>query len=437
MLNSFEKSKQLLEKANKVIPGGVNSNIRYDIFNTHPLYFKKAKGSKVYDVDDNEFIDCIVNLGAVMLGHGDPSVTDAIRNALEGGLTCGLEAEIAITVAEKIIEMIPGASKIKFANSGTEAVLHALMIARGYTGKQKIIKAEGHYHGYYDYIYCTFRPPKEIWGLIPTPTPLTPGLTNDLYDKTFIIPWNDIPALEKILQRHGDEISAFIMEPVNHNIGCALPEPGYLEEVRELTKKHEVILIFDEIITGARCLPGGAQAFYNVEPDLTTLGKGIANGFPVSAVCGKSEIMETVSPPSAGGSISYGGTFNGQIVCLAATLATITKLETGNIQEKFNNYTKILEKGFHEISEQCGVPARFQGFGGQFQIYFLKDKVIDYRSAFATNKDQYGKFQRAMLMGGILWSKSPYFHHGITSSHSEEDIQNILDVASNAFKKLS
>lgn len=226
------------------------------------------------------------------------------------------------------------------------------------------------------------------------------------------------------------------MEPVNHNIGCALPEPGYLEGVRELTKKHDVVLILDEIITGFRCSPGGAQGFFKVEPDLTTFGKAVANGFPMAVVCGKKEIMESVAPSALGGSISYAGTFNGHVVCLAAAEATLTKLETGKIQESFTKYTNQLEKGFREISERRGIPARFQGFGGLFQVYFLKDKVVDYRSAFPTNKDQYAKFQQTMLQGGILWSTGPYFHHGITAAHSGKDIQKILDVADQSFKTL-
>ena len=433
----FPKSKEMFEACNKVIPGGVNSNIRFSIFGDHPLYFKEAKGSKVRDADGNEFIDCIVSFGAIILGHGDPDVTISVRRAIESGLTCGLESEIAFAVAEKIVQMIPGTSKVKFANSGTEAVLHALMIARGYTGKEKIVKAEGHYHGYYDYIYCSFRPPKEMWGMTPTPIPMTPGLTKDLFDKTYVIPWNDLPALERILARHGHEIGAVIMEPVNHNIGCALPEPGYLEGVRDLTMKHEVLLILDEIITGFRCSPGGAQSHFNVEPDLTTLGKAIANGYPMAAVCGKKEIMESVAPSPLGGTISYGGTFNGHVVCLAAALATLTKLATGEIQELFSRYTNQLEKGVLEISENTGIPGRLQGMGGQFQVYFLEEKVIDYRTAFPTNKDRYAKFQQTMLEGGILWSNSPYSHHGITAAHSNEDIQRILDVADQAFKKLS
>lgn len=437
MVTSFEKSKEIFEISNKVIPGGVSSNLRYDIFLKHPIYFKKAKGSKVFDVDGNEFIDCIVNFGAVILGHGDPDVTTSVEKALESGLTCGLEAELAHSVAEKITQMVPGVSKVKFATGGTDAVLHALMIARGYTGKEKIVKALGHYHGYYDYIYCSFRPPKELWRMAPTPIPATPGLSKDLFEKTFVVPWNDLYALEKVLSRHGNEIAVVIMEPVSHNIGCALPESGYLEGVRELTKKHEVVLIFDEIITGFRCSAGGAQEFFKVEPDLTIFGKAIANGFPMAVVGGKKAIMDSVAPSALGGYISYGGTFNGHVVCLAAALPTLIKLETGEIQRNFSKYTDQLEKGFREISERVGIPARFQGFGGQFQVYFLREKVIDYRSAFPTNKDQYAKFQQNMLQGEILWSSSPYFHHGITAAHSEKEIQRILDVAEHAFKKLT
>jgi glutamate-1-semialdehyde 2,1-aminomutase len=258
-----------------------------------------------------------------------------------------------------------------------------------------------------------------------------------LFEKTLIVPWNDLAALEKVLLRHGGDIAALIMEPVSHNIGCALPEIGYLEGVRELTKKYDVILIFDEIITGFRCCPGGAQEFFNIEPDLTTFGKAIANGFPLAVVGGKTEVMDSVAPSSVGGYISYGGTFNGHAISLAAAFATLTKLETGTIQSDFEKYTEYLEKGFSDVSERTGIPARFQGFGGQFQIYFQQDKVTDYQSASSTNKDQYAKFQQTMIQGGILWSNGPYFHHGITAAHSEEDIQKILDVGEHALKKLA
>jgi len=437
MAIQLQKSKEFYEHIKDVIPGGVTSNIRYSLLGSHPLYFEKAQGSKAYDIDGNEFIDCIVSMGAIILGHGDNDISIAVRKALESGLTCGLEAAIAFRVAKKITQMVPAAEQVRFANSGMEAIIHALIIARGVTGKQKLVKVLGHYHGSYDYVDCSFRPPKELWGLMPMPIPATPGLTKDLLDKTLVIPWNDLAALERILVRHGGEIAAVIMEPVNHNIGCALPEPGYLDGVRELTRRHDVLLIFDEIITGFRCSPGGAQTFFGVEPDLTTFGKGVANGFPIAVVCGKKEIMECVSPTTLGGYISFAGTFNGHAICLAAAEATLAKLETGKIQESFAENTKRLEKGIRESAEKRGVAARLQGFGGQFQVYFVREKVIDYRSAFPTNKDMYAKFQRAMFEGGILWSTGPYFHHGITAAHSAEDIGRMLDVADHALNALA
>lgn len=426
------KSRELYEMAKKIIPGGVHSNCRW--IDPHPLYFSKGKGSKIWDINGNKYIDCVVNFGALILGHGDPDVDNAVKRELKNGLTAGVDTELSFEVARKLRDISPCAEMVKFANTGTEAVMHAIMIARGYTKKERIIKAEGNYHGWYDYVNCSHTYPPEKWCKIPTPVPSSEGLCKDLFEKTLVVPWNELETMERLIGQYKNEIAAVIIEPVNHNIGCALPRKGYLEGMRRLTRENGVLLIFDEVITGFRATPGGAQEFYGVTPDLTTYSKAIANGFTLSAVVGKKDIMEILTPSLHG--VFYGGTFNGHQISLAAASVTLDKLKTGEIQEHLNKLTKRLIKGFNDIANKIGIKARLQGFGGQFQVYFTNSEVLDYRTAYTTNREMYKEFRNTMIEENILWSPNCFAHHGITASHNDKDIQKILTISEKALKKI-
>jgi glutamate-1-semialdehyde 2,1-aminomutase len=280
----FEQSKVLFDTAKKLTPGGIHSNVRW--IEPHPMYFSRAEGCRIWDVDGNEYLDCVVNFGALILGHKDPDIIQAVKEQLDTGLTAGLESELSIETAKKATRIIPCAEMVRFSNSGTEAVMHAIQIARGYTGKERVLKAEGNYHGWYDYIFCSNRYSFQNWQL-PKAFPSSQGLCADMADKTLVVPWNDIDKMKEVIEQYKEEIAAVIIEPVAHNIGCALPKEGYLEGVRELTEKNNILLIFDEVITGFRAAPGGAQEYFGVTPDLATFGKALANGFPISLVAGK------------------------------------------------------------------------------------------------------------------------------------------------------
>ncbi len=429
---NLKKSQQLYEVAKHLTPGGVHSNVRW--MNPHPMYFKKASGSKIHDVDGNEYLDFISNYGALVLGHGDMDVISTVKEHLDCGLTTGTESELTIEVAQLMKKLVPCCERVRFSNTGTEAVMHAIHIARGYTGKQRILKFEGHYHGWYDYILCSNRYPYENWQL-PKPYLTANGLCNDVENSTLVSRWNDIDFLENLIVQNKDEIAAVIMEPVNHNIGCALPEEGYLQKVRELTTKHNILLIFDEVITGFRVSPGGAQEYFGVTPDLATFGKAIANGFPLSALGGKKEVMEVISPTQ--NNVGFGGTYNSNQLVMAAGLATLEKLQTGVVQTKLNRMTNNLVTGFNQRADAAKVDARMQGFSGKFQVYFTDKKVVDLRTARTTNEEIYKRFQESLFQKGILWSTSNFSHPSVTAAFSDEDIERFLQASEDFLVTLS
>jgi len=421
---SLARSQELFRQASELTPGGVHSNVRWA--DPHPLYFERGRGSRIWDVDGNEYIDCTGNYGALILGHADPVVTRAVEQTLASGLTCGVETQLSIDVARRLTEMIPCAQRVRFCNSGTEAVMHALQIARGFTGRERILKTEGNYHGWYDYVYCSHRYPESEWRT-PTAVPSSQGLSPDVARSTLVVPWNDLSAMEKVLQSHGDGIAAVILEPVDHNIGCALPRQGYLEGVRRLTREHGAVLIFDEVITGFRASPGGAQQYFNVTPDMATFAKAVANGYPLSVVAGDAKIMDVVAPERH--QVSYGGTYNGSQLVLAAAAATLDRLRTGEVQQHLRDLTERLATTFNEDAGRLQVDVRLQGFGGKFQVYFTSEEVVDWRSASRVDQALYHEFQSFMVRHGVLWVASPFSHNALTWAHTGDEVDTILALA--------
>ncbi len=421
---SIEKSQALLEKFGHTVPGGVHSNFRA------PVYFVEAKGARLRDVDGNEYIDCTVSNGACILGHGDPDIEAAVVTACRKGLSVGLESKLSLTVAQQLHEMIPSAEQVRFANTGTEAVMKALMIARAYTGREKIIKVEGCYHGWFDEAQVSIHPDPAVAGPrnLPLPVPETAGIRKTTIDTVVVIPFNNLDALEEVLQREGSDVAALIIEPVIFNSGCILPQDGYLESVRRLTEEHGVTLIFDEIITGFRLAPGGAQERFAVIPDLSVFAKAIANGYPLSAVVGRKDLMEITRP---GGQVLYGGTYNGQYVALAAASACLEKLQRGDAQDHLQKQTSALRVGFDEMAASRGIPAQLCECGGQFQTYFTGEDILDYRTAATTDAKLFKAFHAAVFKQGIWMKGSPLFHHGVTYAHTDEDVARILS----AFEK--
>lgn len=416
----LSRSKELLESYKDVVPGGVHSNFR------SPIYFKKAKGSRLWDIDGNEYIDCVVNNGACILGHGDPEVEAAVKGAVETGLTVALETELSLKVARQLKEMVPSAERVRFANTGTEAVMKAQMIAREFTGREKIVKLEGGYHGWHDDALISVHPNLKLVGPKSSPIPVreSGGLRASVTETTIPIPFNDIENTERIITKHKDEIAAVIVEPVMFNSGCIEPKVEYLKTLRDITHKNGIVLIFDEVITGFRLAPGGAQEYYGITPDLTTLAKAIANGYPLAAVAGKQELMDLTHPRT--GRVLYGGTYNGQQIALAAASACLEKLKSGEVQERLHKLTELLKGKFNAMAKDLGVAAQLQGLGGQFQVYFTDQEIIDYRSAALADERAYIAFQGIVFNEGILIKPSYLFHHGITFSHTEEDIDQII-----------
>lgn len=426
-MKNLSKSKGLYNTAKDLTIGGVQTNFKH--MYPHPIYFSKADGSKVWDIDGNEYIDCVVGFGPCILGHGHPKVVEAVKQQLETGLTVGLETESSIQVCEKLAEMVPSAESVRLSNTGTEAVMHGIQMARAFTGRHRIVKVEGAYNGWYDDVLVSHSPPLSLAGpeTSPNSVPDSGGLHSV---DTLVIPFNDEHAAERTLKENRGQVAALIIEPIMFNIGCALPKEGYLKAIRELTEDNGVLLIFDEVRTGFRVAPGGAQQYYDVVPDLSVFAKAIANGFPLSAIVGSRDVMSLIDPVE--GRVMYGGTYNGSQTAVAAANATLDILSTGKVQEKLNDASQGLIDSFGEIAEAKKIQARVQGLGGNFQVYFTDSPVADYRSTFRIDAAKYIKFQQSMLEQGVYFWPSHLFCHGVSASHSESDLDTIISIMRNA-----
>jgi glutamate-1-semialdehyde 2,1-aminomutase len=433
-MEKLNRSKKLFEEAKKLTPGGVHSSLRFS--EPYPIFISKAKGAKIYDVDGNEYIDYHLAFGPVVLGHAHPSVVAAVKNQLNKGIIYGLSSELEVEVARKIKTYVPSAQMIRFCNSGTEATYHAIRVARAYTKRWKIIKFEGAYHGWHDYVSVSSTPsfrdagPRES----PTSIPDSDGLSMEIAKNTVVVPFNDFEVLEKTIKKHKDRIAALITEPILHGSAtCIPPEKGFLEFVREITRKHDILLIFDEVITGFRHNLGGAQRLFNVTPDLTTFAKAMANGFPVAAVCGRKDIMEMFKPT---GKVEYGGTFNGNPIGMAATLATIRELEKGDLCQRLFNFGENFRKELNDVIAELKLRAQVVGFGSVFQLIFTEKKIRDYRDTLTSNAELFKKFQREMMNKGIFILPHANKRCHLSAAHTIEDIRYTIQNATETLKNL-
>lgn len=419
MKRKLNKSKALFKKYEHVVASGTHSNFR------SPIYFEKAKGSRIWDIDGNEYIDCIANNGACILGHGDPDIEKAVKAMIESGLTHGLETEFSLKVAGQLKKMVPSAEQVRFTVTGTGAVMNSLMIARAFTGKSKIVKLEGGFNGTYDDVLISTSPEMDHVGPKSSPIAVksSDGLRANVEKTTIPIPFNDVENTVKIIESHKTEIGAVIVEPVIYNCGCIEPDIEYLRCLRDITKKNRIVLIFDEMVTGFAIAPGGAQEYYNVIPDLTTLGKAMANGYPLSAVVGKRELMDLTHPKM--GRVRFGGTYNSHQVTLAAASVCLEKLATGKIQKRLKCQANELKKKFDSLTKELGVEARLYCLGGRFHVYFSNHEITDYRSAATTDKEKYLKFQEVLFDNGIFMKKNYLTFHAITYAHTKKDIEQI------------
>lgn len=381
-ITTTQKSKELFQEALKLIPGGAvcRSQSIDEGYKEYPIYIEKAEGSRLYDVDGNEYIDYLQAHGPTLVGNANPKIINFVEKEMKKGTTYGLPHELTIKVAEKLIKHVPCFEKVSFLSSGSEAAQMAMRLARAYTGRDLILKFEGHYHGWINDVAVSLKPSLEEAGtrMYPNKIPAGIGIPKSAYQDIIVIPWNDLMILEKTIKKYKDKIAGIICDTCMGNCACILPEKGYLEALRELTKKYGIILIFDEVITGFRLALGGAQEVFKITPDIAVLGKAFGGGFPVSAYGGKKEIMDLITKDK----VLRAGTLNANRVVMAAAYATIEFLEQGNGRIYKEVYQKgdRLRSGIRKIIDEQGIKALIQGIGPMFQIVFTNVKKIrDYR----------------------------------------------------------
>jgi glutamate-1-semialdehyde 2,1-aminomutase len=419
------KDQELFESSSKFLVGGVSSSIRLDPVLGYPFYVSRGNGSKLFDLEGDEFIDYDMSFGASLLGHNNPKIKAAIQKALDMGIICANETEYQGRLARKIVDLVPCAEMVRFTCSGTETTMHCIRLAREFTGKEKILKFEGHFHGYHDYLDHSVHPPLNEAGPAEHPVPYreSGGVPLGMQEYLFVLPFNNLEVLEQTVREHKDEIAAIILEPINYNSGCIVPGPDYIRGLREITKDHDVLLIFDEILTGFRMGPGGAQEYFGVTPDLCTLGKAVAGGTPLSVFAGKKEIMEHVRPL---GKSQHSGTYNGHLVPVMAALASLDEVSSKGFYEHIHQLADKLYSGMEEIFEKSGSKIRIQGLGARFGLYFGVDEEIkDWRAAARSDQELGSAFYRAVHKRKLRFH--PFCHHGFSSAHTLQDIEETLN----------
>ena len=398
----YEKSKELFERAQKSIPGGVNSPVRaFKSVGGTPIFMTKAKGAYLYDADGNKYIDYIASWGPMILGHAYEPVIKAIQEKALGSTSFGAPTELEIEMAELIISMAPNVDLIRMVSSGTEACMSALRLARGYTGKNKFIKFEGHYHGHADSFLV-----KAGSGVATFNIQTVPGVTAGVSNDTLTAPYNDIDAVKKLLSENKNEIAAIIVEPVAGNMGCILPAPGFLEALRTICDEENIVFIFDEVMTGFRLSAGGAQQKLNIKADLVTYGKVIGAGMPVGAFGGKREIMQHIAPL---GNVYQAGTLSGNPIAMIAGFTLLTELKNNPaIYKELEEKTIYLKNGLHEVLKALGQPYVINQLGSMISIHFSDHAVTDFATAASANNDRFKKYFHAMLQRGVYLPPSAF-----------------------------
>jgi len=414
---------KVLEKAAKYLPGGSNGNTI-----TQDIVIRNGKGSLVWDISGNEFIDYSLGSGPMLIGHAHPEIISAISEQISKGSTFFGLNEHAIELAEKIVQTVPCAEKVRFASTGSEATFHALRAARAYTQKQKILKFEGGYHGMSDYALMSMAPSKSID--YPQAAPDSPGIPDSIQSEVLIAPFNDLESTTNLIRQHQNELAAVITEPFQRVIA---PFPGFLEGLRTITTEYEIPLIFDEVVTGFRFALGGAQEYYGVTPDLAALGKAMAGGFPLTAVVGKTEIMDYFDSES--GSVTNGvlqeGTLNGNPIAALAGLTAINILSRENVYENLFAIGNKIKASLQDMLDQAEIPANVIGEAPVFDVYFTSDDIFDYRSSQKVDKDKHAKFTSLLLERGIYKNHNKFY---VSIAHSQKDVDNTLNAFQSAIE---
>jgi glutamate-1-semialdehyde 2,1-aminomutase len=429
------RSGELFDQASRVIPGGAGSSARTAKFGwvPYPPFIAQGSGSRLRDVDGHEYVDYLLGLGPMILGHRHPVVTAAVAEAIAEYGTCfGLPYELEIEAARKVVDAVPGVEMVRFTNSGSEAVGSAIRIARAYTGRRLLIRFEGHYHGWQDTVYWSNHVDPAAAGPAsrPRPVPSGPGVPAELADTLIVLTWNDAESFAAVMAERGDQVAAVITEPAVFNTGCILPEPGYLELLRELTAEHGALLIFDEVITGFRFARGGAQEYFGVSPDLTTLAKGLGGGFPVAAIGGSREVMSII----ADGTYSLSGTYNANVVACAAVSATMDLLAEPGLFERQRALGERLMAGLRSLAREAGLAVIVEGLGTVFQVWFSDQPIRNWRDAQRhAREDLFTRWWQEMLLRGVLFHPSQYENLFVSLVHTDADVDAMLAAAAESF----
>ncbi|MCR6546193.1 glutamate-1-semialdehyde 2,1-aminomutase [Dehalobacterium formicoaceticum] len=427
MHKGYEKSKKLFAEAKEYIPGGVNSPVRaFKSVGGDPVFITRGEGSKIYDVDGNEYIDYVQSWGPLILGHRHPKVMAALADCLEIGTSFGAPTELEIKMAQMVTKAVPSMELVRMVNSGTEATMSALRLARGFTKRDKIVKFEGCYHGHADFLLI-----KAGSGALTMGVPDSLGVPQSVAGNTIVAPYNNIDALRKIFQEQGENIAAVIIEPVVGNMGCVPPKEGFLQDLRSLTAEYGTLLIFDEVMTGFRVGYGGAQGRYDITPDLTTLGKVIGGGLPVGAFGGRRDIMECVAPL---GPVYQAGTLSGNPLAMTAGMTNLEILSAPGVYEELESKSAMLADGLAQAAEEAGVSCWFNRVGAMFSCFFTSEPVVDYASATTSDTKKFTAWFWKMLEQGSYFAPSQYEAGFMSLAHSEEDINRTIEAARIAYQ---
>lgn len=425
-----ERSSELFARARQVIPGGVNSPVRaFRGVGGNPLFFQGGEGAWLTDADGNRYIDYVGAWGPLILGHRHPAVIAALQRQLEQGLGYGASTEAEVIIAQTICQLMPSIEQVRLVTSGTEATMSAIRLARGYTRRDQIVKFEGCYHGHVDGLLV-----KAGSGALTLGEPDSLGVPKAYTDLTHVLPYNDISAVEELFARHGEEIACIIVEPVAGNMNCVPPVPGFLQALREVTDRYGSVLIFDEVMTGFRVALGGAQAHYQVKPDLTTLGKVIGGGLPVGAFGGRKEIMEHIAPS---GAVYQAGTLAGSPLAVAAGLAMLEEVQKPGFHADLDRRASALVAGLKDRADAAGIPFTTNQVGGMFGCFFNEEPTVStFTQVMSSNVEHFRRYFHAMLNHGVYLAPSAFEAGFVSAAHSDQEIQLTLDAAERAFATL-
>lgn len=425
----MNRNEQLFERAKQIIPAGVNSPVRaFGSVGGTPRFIKRAQGAFVWDENGTQYTDYVGSWGTGIVGHAHPEVVEAVREAALGGLSFGAPTEAEIIIAEEIAKIVPSVARLRLVSSGTEATMTAIRLARGYTGRDKIVKFEGCYHGHSDSLLV-----KAGSGLLTFGNPSSAGVPSDLTQHTIVLPYNDVAALNQAFSEFSDQIAGVILEPIAGNMNLVRATPEFVQALRQLTEQHGSVLIYDEVMTGFRVALGGAQSLHGITPDLTTMGKVIGGGMPVAAVGGKKEIMDCISPL---GGVYQAGTLSGNPIAVAAGLKTLEIIQRPNFYENLSARTAQLAQGLTQAAQNAGITFSADSVGGMFGLYFANQFPKTYADMAASNVDGFKQFFHGMLDKGVAFGPSAYEAGFVSAAHMAELIDETIDVAKTVFAQM-